>query len=83
MQSHRPFLGHLYGSEVSLCWVSRSLVPPPLSPKAALCQQCEKENGVLPGYHEHAGTSRCVSQHQADPSFGEQSVCFTAVSEDS
>lgn len=56
MQSHRPFLGHLYHSEMSLCWVSRSLVPPSLFLKAALCQQCEKENGVLPGYQEHAGT---------------------------
>lgn len=41
---------------VSLCWVSRSLVPPSLSPRAALCQLGEEGTGVLPGYREHAGT---------------------------
>ena len=41
---------------VSLCWVSRSLVPPSLSPKAALHRQGEEETGVLLGYREHAGT---------------------------
>lgn len=41
---------------VSLCWVSRSLVPPSLSPRAALCQLGEEGTGVLPSYWEHAGT---------------------------
>lgn len=41
---------------VSLCWVSRSLGPPSLSPKAALCRWSEVETSVLLGPWEHAGT---------------------------